>query len=126
MIGSIHIAVNDTTTAKEIQEITKNIQRKIYNSHGIFLTIGIYATNTSNDNAEKLCQEISKQILGNEYILSLHAFYVNYDLKLISFDSVISFKAKDVVKVRNELVEELERTYPGFHFEINIDVDFSD
>lgn len=49
MIGSVHLELPDTMTARDIHILTRKITEDIYLNYGIIMTIGIYASNTDNE-----------------------------------------------------------------------------
>ena len=49
LMGSVHVELRDDLTAKEIHKLTRRILYAVYEEFGIILTVGIYASNTDND-----------------------------------------------------------------------------
>ncbi len=124
IIGTVNIEVKDDMTAKEIHRITRNIIIDVYKTLGIFLTIGIYA---SNDSKHK---DIKKYVMNiiKEYpqVLELHAFYVEEERQIISFDLVFDFEEKDPEKIRKEIIKKIKQKYPKYDYVVIIDKDYSD
>ena len=125
-IGSIHIEVDDTLTAKEIHPLTRRIAAQVYQEFGIIMTIGIYASNSSNDEIVKIRDEIKKEVLSHPTIKQMHGFYCDLELKSISFDVIVDFKDKDASKLIKEIKEHLQSKFPDYHFYIVEDKDFAD
>ena len=125
-IGSIHIEVDDSLTAKEIHPLTRKISAQIYQEFGIIMTIGIYASNSSDKEIIKIRDAIKEEVLSHPTIKQMHGFYVDQELKSISFDVIVDFKDPDAPKLIQEIKNNLENKYPGFHFYIVEDKDFSD
>lgn len=126
MIGSVHIGVYDTMTAKEIHKLTKDIQLDIAEQFHIFLTVGIYAVNTTEDAAAAVQKEAYDYALAQPYVLKVHGFYMDLARKLITFDIVVDFAARDSGQIRERITQVLQINYPNYTFQINIDHDFSD
>lgn len=126
MIGSVHVGVYDTMTARELYKLTRDIQLDIAEQFNIFLTVGFYAVNTANDNAAAVQKASYEYALAQPYVLKVHGFYMDPARQLISFDVVIDFQAKDSVAIRDHIAGHLQRRYPPYTFSINIDRDFSD
>ena len=126
MIGSVHVGVYDTMTARELHKLTRDIQLDIAEQFNIFLTVGFYAVNTANDNAAAVQKAAYEYALAQPYVLKVHGFYMDPARQLISFDVVIDFQAKDSVAIRDHIAGHLQRRYPPYTFSINIDRDFSD
>lgn len=124
IIGSVHIEVDDTMTAREIHELTRRISEDVINEFGIILTIGIYASNTSGSCGE-LKETAQAEIKKHPEILQMHGFYIDEDRKLISFDIIVDFKY-DAEKIKNEVQESLNKQIKDYKIYIVLDSDFSD
>lgn len=126
MIGSAHIQVNDKMTAKEIHLLTKEIETKIYKEFGIILTIGIYASNTSDKETLKIKKDIESIISQYKEVLQTHGLYIDETNKLINFDIIIDFNTKNKEKIKRNIISKLKEIYPKYTYYITIDNDFSD
>lgn len=122
-MGSVHIEVEDTMTAKELHALTRRITMDIYKEMGIILTVGIYASNQSDPVIMELKRKVEAVLHKHPSILQLHAFYV--DGPLVLFDMVCDF-TEDPTKTRDKVLEELAKEFPDRHFEIALDVSYSD
>ena len=125
-IGSIHIEVDDNLTAKEIHPLTRKISMQVYKEFCIIMTIGIYATNSSNKQINAIRTAINKEVLSHPTIKQMHGFYVDQELKTISFDVIVDFNDKDSASLIKEIREDLMKQFPDYHFIIIEDKDFSD
>ena len=125
-IGSIHIEVDDNLTAKEIHPLTRRIAVQVYNEFGIIMTIGIYASNSSNAEIVKIRDAIKKEVLSHPTIKQMHGFYVDQEAKTISFDVIVDFKDKDSSKTVKEIHDDLVEQFPDYTFYIVEDKDFTD
>ena len=125
-IGSIHIEVDDKLTAKEIHPLTRNIAAEVYKEFGIIMTIGIYASNSSDSEIVKIRDAIRKEVLSRPTIKQMHGFYCNQELKTISFDVIVDFKDKDAPQLIEEIKKNLGEQFPDYHFYVVEDKDFSD
>ena len=126
IMGSLHIQVDDNMTAKEIHKLTRKIQLQIYEELGTVLTIGIYASNNSDEKYVKIKNELVKIIQKYKEILQMHGFYVDEENKTISFDLIIDFKAESKERVKDEVVKEIKEKYPEYNYYVILDTDFSD
>ncbi len=123
-IGSLHVEVEDRMTASEIHALTRKITEEVYSKLGIFLTIGIYASNSSTTYFTKIKETVKNLVDSYDEILEVHGFYVREEK--VSFDLVFDFKCKDRKAVVDKIREILTEKYPNYEFDIVIDNDFSD
>lgn len=126
MIGSAHIEVSDTMTAKEINVITRRLRKQVFVEMNIALTIGIYAVNTKNDKNHDLEISVKKIVMSKKYILRMHAFYIDEINKLIYFDIVIDFAAIKPLLLINNLNQDLQKNFSDYQFELSYDTDYSE
>lgn len=125
-IGSIHIEVNDKMTAKEIHPLTRNIAYQVYEKFGIIMTIGIYASNSSDSQIVQIKEAIREEVFSHPTIKQMHGFYCDQEIKNISFDVIVDFKDKESHKTIEEIKKNLGEKFPDYHFYIVEDKDFSD
>ena len=125
-IGSVHIEVDDNLTAKEIHPLTRKISTQVYQEFGIILTIGIYATNTSDKTVNEIREVIRQEIFSHHTIKQMHGFYVDQETKTVSFDIIIDFADKNSGELIKEIHDKLAGQFPDYHFLIMEDKDFSD
>lgn len=126
-LGSIHIEIEDTMKASEIDELTRNIMEKVYNEHGVILTaIGIYSMNTQDEEIRQMREEISKIVHSYKSVLQMHGFYVNKKEKNISFDIIIDFNEKNKDEIYKEIYEKVNENYKDYDIKITMDFDVSD
>ena len=125
-IGSIHIEVDDSLTAKEIHLLTRKISSEVYLKFGVILTIGIYASNNSNPEIREIRKDLSLIVKEEKHINQVHGFYVDENLKTISFDLLINFDEKNPEGLKNSVIEKLKAKHPGYEYFAVIDNDYSD
>ena len=77
MMGSVHIQIPDDMTAKEIHSLTREIEMKVYSELSILLTVGIYASNTSDEKMRKL------EMILIKLFLNMKKYYKCMDFILI-------------------------------------------
>ena len=126
-VAAIHVEVPDTTTAAQIDEMTRRLQLAVYEKHGVALaTVGIYALNTTNDAVAAMRTAITAQVMGHEGVLQMHGFYVNETMRIIIFDVVLDFAVPDRDALYGQIVSEVEGMYPDYKVAITLDRDLSD
>jgi len=125
--GSVHIEIPDTMTAGDIDKLTRKIRRKIYQEYKVMLEgVGVYSINTKNDKPHAMMETCRKIVMSQEHVLQMHGFYVDEELKNITFDMVISFKANNREAILKEVIEQIREVYPDYEVTIAADADFSD
>ena len=125
-IGSIHIEVDDNMTAKEIHPLTRRLSGQIYQEFGIIMTIGIYASNSSDQEIVKIRDAIKEEVFSHPTIRQMHGFYCDKESKTISFDVIVDFEDKDANALIKEIHDKLVSKFPSYKFYIVKDEDISD
>lgn len=124
--GSIHVEVNDTMTANEIDAMERRLQEKVYEECSVILTgIGLYSINTGSNEAAMMRKMVYQTLMKMEGVLQLHGFYVDIEKKQITFDAVISFDA-DQTTVLQEAYEETHKLYPDYEIIVQPDIDITE
>ena len=126
-IGSVNIEVPDTWTADEIDAVSREICDRVSKENGVLLTsVGIYARNSTSDEAKQIRTTVTEAVMSQEYVLSIHGFRCDTAERRILFDLVTDFKAPDQGKVYKKVFDEDTRLYPGYEIVIHHDSDYSD
>ena len=126
IIGSAHIEVPDEMTAKEIHKLTKNISYKVFEKFGIILTLGVYASNTSDKEGKAIKKELESIVKKHKHILQVHGFYFDKEEKSVYFDLIIDFEEEHPNTLKRKVVDELKKKYPKYNYIVVIDADLSD
>ena len=125
--GSIHIEVDDMMTAAQIDELSNKVMLEVFNKHGVILTaVGIYSRNTNDQEATAAKEKVLNILENYKDVLQMHGFYLNREVKIIKFDVIISFEAKDREAEYAQILQEVSREFPGYSVKINLDTDMSD
>ncbi len=125
--GSVHVEVDDTLTADEIDTLTRDITNKVYKETGVILTaISVYSRNTGRDASSAMRDAVYAIAKEEQYVLGTHGFYLDETAREIRFDLVVSFDAPDRRAVTEAVAEKIKGAYPGYTPYINIDFDFSE
>ncbi len=125
LMGSLHVEVPENMKASEIDELTRQIQRAVYEGHGVLIeAVGIYSYNL-DDSAADIRREITELVMEHEHVLQMHGFYVDTEKKAIRFDIVLDF-ARERSAVYDHIASEIREKYPDYTFQIIMDTDFSD
>lgn len=124
-IGSVHIGVDDDLTAREIQVLERRIAMLLYEKYNTIITVGIYAENHKDEFSQKVYETVLGIIKKYPYILQLHGFYVDREIKTVNFDLVVSFDDPEPTETVRKIKEETERMTEGYAVFIQYDRDFS-
>ena len=125
IIGSAHIEVDRDMTAREIHRLTRTISLGVYTKLGIVMTIGVYASDSGDGDSLKIRSALDSEISKRVEIIEMHGYYYDSELKQVTFDLIIDFKA-DAEKIRDSVIEAMKNRYPDHEFFVILDSDFSD
>ncbi|MBP5288790.1 MAG: cation transporter [Clostridia bacterium] len=125
IIGSVHIEVDDDMTAREIHHLTRKIMETIYAEFGIIITVGVYASNSGDEETLAIKAEVEEILKAYPQVLQLHGFYSEPGTDRVTFDLVIAF-GSDAAGIIEEIKSKLAERYPDKSFDIILDSDFTD
>lgn len=126
-IGSLHVEVEDTMTAIEIDDLTRRIQKDVFTATGVFVSaVGIYSINTRDPEAIEIRHHISEIAIAHTGVVQIHGFYLNKVTKTISFDLIIAYEVKDRERLYQEIREEVKAAYPEYDLVTALDIDAAD
>jgi len=126
-MGSVHIEVLDTMTARELDRLMRDITHKVYEEHKVIMEgISIYSVNTSDDKAQDMLGRCREIVMSNDHVLQMHGFYADEIRKTINFDVIIEFAADDRRKIFDDIVDQISAEFPEYKVELTMDVDMSD
>ena len=121
-LGSMHVTVEDTMTAEQMDKLTRRIMDKVMEKHGILMNaIGFYAQNTKHDDAMEIYEKIRDTVLKHDHVLSIHGFYTDEEDKQIQFDVVIDYDEKDPLPLYRLVQEECRALYPDYEIRVGLD-----
>jgi len=123
--ASVHIEVNDTMTADEIDRLTRKIEFRVFKETGVILTgVGIYAVNTKNKEIADMRKKVSDEVKKLPFVVQLHGFFVDIEAKRMRFDVVLSFDVERSQGLK-EVEEKVKNLYPDYTLMIVPDIDTS-
>ena len=125
--GSIHIEVPDTYSADQLDQLLREITMKVIHEHQVILTaIGVYSVNTKDEEIIQTKRQVEEIVFTHEHVRQMHGFYLLKDQKTMRFDLVISFDAKDRRAVCNEVVADVQKSFPDYELQVAMDTDFAE
>ena len=125
LIGSAHIEVDDDMTAREIHKLSRNISVCVYQKLGIILTVGIYASGNTSPETNGVRADLEKIIENEPFVLQMHAFYLEEEQKVVSFDLIVDFNG-NAEEVKNSVIEKISALHPEYKYFVVLDTDFGD
>ena len=124
--ATVHIEVADSSTAAQIDRMTRSIQKRVFSETGVIVTgVGVYSYNTSSDESAALQKRVTQAVLAHEGTLQVHGFYLDPEAKELRLDVVFSFDA-DSRRLLEEITAEVQAMAPDYTVVIAPDVDLSD
>ena len=124
-LASVHLELPDTMSVREVDRLTRKLERKVYKETGIVLVaVGVYSYNTGDDEAARIQKDVRERVLAHDWAVQLHGFYVDVETKEMTFDVVISFDISPR-EALSALYEEMKKAYPDYKIVIAPDVDVS-
>lgn len=126
-LGSLHVEVDDTVTAKEFDQLTRDIVEAVYEETAIILTaVGLYSRNTGDDEAMRIRNEITRLVMDHDNVIQMHGFYIDEKRKRITFDIVIDFDEANIKELYEHIVADVKEVAPGYEVKVSLDADISD
>ena len=125
LIGSLHINVYDTMGAHEIHGLTRRISERMFELHGIIITVGIYAIATGENKRTELQNAVMQALCRHQDITQVHGFYYFEKEHRVSVDVVPDISVHDEPAFRRQLEEELKAALPNMDISIVIDHNYS-
>jgi len=126
-LASVHIEVDDTMPASEIDVLTREIQQEILTKFGVIIScVGVYSKNTGNDEAAEIRNRVTKIVMGHESVLQMHGFYMDLEKKIIRFDVIIDFEEENRDALFGQILQEVREEVPGYQVSAVLDYDLSD
>jgi hypothetical protein len=100
---------------------------KVYTEYQVILTaIGVYSVNTKDEDIIAAKKRVTEIVFSHPHVLQMHGFYMDKEKKTLRFDIVISFDAKDRRAEYKDIIDDVQRNYPGYQLQVAMDTDFSE
>lgn len=125
-IASVHIEVDDNTTAVEIDKLQWKITKTVFVKYGIAMSaVGVYPTNTGSSSISALKKQITEYLVQFPEVLEMHGLYLDEEDKILRMDIIIDFDAKDRLAIYNQIKEKIAEMFPQYNTVIQLDLDVS-
>ncbi|MBQ4177258.1 MAG: cation transporter [Lachnospiraceae bacterium] len=120
--GSIHISVSGRLSARQVDEISREICHLVLEKHGFTIkTVGVYTVDGGNEVCTRMEEEIRTFLEGYDDVLQVHGLLVDADRKDINADVVIDYAALRRQMVYDEIEMRLKEKYPEYRVYITRD-----
>ncbi len=125
--GSVHIEVDETLTARDIDKITRQLQLAVMRETGVIIhTVGIYSCNSNCEGDTAKIEAALKELVEKDAgVLQYHGLYVDSASHRVNFDLVISFDV-DRKETFSHALETMQERFPDYRFIAVLDSDISD
>ena len=125
LIGSMHVSVPESATARQIHLLSRTMATELYKEFGVIMTIGIYAIYTGDTPMAHLQNDVIRTVNSQKGVLQTHAFYFYEDRNLVTIDVVTDDSVRDENAFVQNINDLLLRSFPGYNFSIVIDHNYS-
>ena len=125
-LASVHLELPETMTAREIDRLTRKLEKKVMQETGIILVaVGLYSYNTDDDETARIHRDVLEKVTAHDWVLQMHGFFLDMNTKEMVFDVVLSFdiQPKEALEI---LYKEIGQAYPEYSISIAPDVDITD
>ncbi len=123
LIGSVHIEVDDFRTAREIDEMQRNIVNRVLEKHMIILTgISVYSHNSQSEESISLQERITHAVMSHDGVLQMHGFYLDESRKYLTLDVILDFET-DREALYALIQKEVQQIAEGYTVEVALDLD---
>ena len=123
-IGSVHVEVPDTMTAREIDLLERRIASEVYRTHGVVMAgVGIYAVNDRDEAVAELRKSVLRLVNAHAGVLQVHGFFADLEKKTLTFDLILDFALPDRQETYRAICGELRQTWPDWQITVNMDID---
>ena len=124
---SVNIEVEETISAREIDDISREIRRLVFYHHHIYVnSVGIYSINTRDEEINRIYHRVKDILSHYEHVQQMHGFHVDRKKKEISFDIVIGFGIKNRRGYYLRIKRHLHEVFPKYKINIAMDMDYAD
>ena len=124
-IASVHVEVEDSMTAKDIQRLERSIAYLCYEKYHTIMTVGVYAKHEETEESRRVKGIIDEVVTDFPEVIQTHGFYIDEETKTVNFDMIVTLDVTDERKIYKQVHEKLHERLPEYHVHIVLDRDFS-
>lgn len=109
----------DVLKASWIDNLQRAIRKKVLEDTGVeMFGITIYAENSRDPVAKEMLSTIRRIAGRHESVEGAYGFYLDKVDKTISFEVMVDYDIHDIEALREEIREEVRKSYPEYRIDI--------
>ena len=124
-IASVHVEVDDSMTAKDIQRLERSIAYLCFDKYHTIMTVGVYAKHEEDAESRRVKAIIDEVVKEFPEVIQVHGFYIDEGTQTVNFDVIISLDSKNERGIYKAVHDKLHEQLPEYHVHIVLDRDFS-
>lgn len=125
-LASVHVEVDDATTAAEIDRLQWKISKAVLVNHGITMSaVGVYPSNTGNSMTSMIKKKLRTYLAQFPEVLELHGLYLDEEENFLRMDVILDFDAKDRMALYERIKTEIAGMFPEYKTFVQLDLDVS-
>ena len=124
-IASVHVQVSDSMTAREIQQMEREIAFLCYDKYHTIMTVGVYAENAETEHQRAIRDQVHAITAKYPAILQTHGFFLDEVNQTVSVDIIIDFDVPDAQDICESVRRDIQALLPDYRVHVVLDRDFS-
>lgn len=125
-VGSVNIEIDDRMTANEIDNLSRQIAKVIYEKDNVTLSsIGVYARNNKDAWVAQKYDELVSRLKQLDNVMEIHGFYIVEGNKTLRYDVVVSFEEKNLRQLYAKVLEITKEVFPEYEAQVVLDSDYA-
>lgn len=126
-LASVHLEVEDSLSMNEFDNLSRRAQEDILDKFGVYLSaVGVYSVSSKNKRFLEVKEDLQQMASKTQYVNQIHGLHIDDERKVLRFDSVISFDAKNRREVYNDFIEKIKTKYPEYSINSGMDSDYNE
>ena len=113
-IASVHVEVDDSATAIDIQKLERNIAYLCFDKYHTIMTVGIYAKHNETAESRHIKDVIDEVVREFPEVIQTHGFYLDGDTQTVNFDMIVSIDCTDERKIYEQVHDKLHELLPEY------------
>ena len=123
-VAGVHVEVADSMTARDIQQLEREIAFVCYTKYNTVMTVGIYAENSESPFARETGEKVYAITGAHPEIIQTHGFFLDEKNHNVSVDIIVDFD-KPADEVCAQVKQEIEALLPDYQVVVVLDRDYT-